>query len=128
LRTCEKLLTTSYELADVLPCKDGHLQAQRNIAITVLVVLLKHIRHAFQRDTRLHKQIKTECITPVAVVCAVQQRDELLRQAVSKGNQSFVELGVRYAAAMVLVEAVEEVAPCGEEAPEAAEGVLVGKL
>jgi hypothetical protein len=94
-----------------------HLQAQRNVPITILIILLKHIRHPLQTNTRLDEQIKTECISSIAVVRAVQQRDELLREAVPEGDEGFVEFDKRDAAAVVLVEAVEEVAPGGEETP-----------
>jgi hypothetical protein len=40
-----------------------------------------------------------------------------LGEAVSEGDEGFVELDVGDAAAVVLVEAVEEVAPGGEETP-----------
>jgi hypothetical protein len=96
------------------------LQAQRNIPIAILIILLKHIRHPLQTNTRLHKQIKTQRIAPIAVVRAIQERDELLGEAVPEGEEGFVEFGKGDAAALVGVEAVEEVAPGGEEAPQAA--------
>jgi hypothetical protein len=99
-----------------------NLQAQRNIAVAVFVVLFKHVRHSLQTDARLHKQVEAHGVLPTAVVGAVQQRDELLREAVSECDEGFVELGVRDAAAVVGVEAVEEAAPGGEEPPEATVG------
>ena len=41
----------------------------------------------------------------------------MLREAVPEGDEGFVEFDKRDAAAVVLVEAVEEVAPGGEETP-----------
>jgi low affinity Fe/Cu permease len=93
------------------------LQTQRNIAIPILVVLLENIRHALQTNARLDEQIETQRIPAAAVVCLIQQRDEALRETVAECDESFVELGERYAAAMIGVEAVEKVAPRGEEAP-----------
>lgn len=94
-----------------------HLQAQRNVSIPVLVILLEYICHALQTDTCLDKQVETERIAAVAVICAVQQSDELLRETVSKGNEGFVEFGIRYTAAVVLVEAIEKSAPGRKEPP-----------
>lgn len=34
------------------------LKAQRNVSITVIVILLEHIRHPLQTDASLHKQVK----------------------------------------------------------------------
>jgi hypothetical protein len=65
----------------------------------------------------LDKQVETQRIAAVAVVCAVEKCDELLGETVSKGDEGFVEFGEGDAARVVLVEAVEEVAPGGEEAP-----------
>lgn len=92
-------------------------QTQRDVPISILIILLKHIRHPLQTDARLHEQIKTQCILPAAIVRAIQQCDKLLAEPVAKRNERFVELGVRYASAMVLIEAVEESAPGGEETP-----------
>jgi hypothetical protein len=95
----------------------NHLQAQRDISITVFVILLEYICHPLQTNARLHEQIETQCIASVAVVRAVQQGDELLGKAVPEGDECFVELGVGYATTMVLVETVEKAAPSREESP-----------
>jgi hypothetical protein len=97
-----------------------NLQAQRNIPVPVLVVLLKDVRHPLQADARLHEQVETQRVAPAPVVRLVQQRDEALREPVPEGDERFVELGVGDCAAVVGVEAVEEAAPRGEEAPQAA--------
>ena len=93
------------------------VQTQRNISIAILIILLKHIRHTLQANARLNKQVEAECVAAVAVVRTVQQRDKLLREAVSESNECFVELGKRYTAAVVLVKAVEERTPRREETP-----------
>jgi hypothetical protein len=118
LRTCEKLLAASL-LATKSPAhySRSNLQAQRNISVPILVILLKHVRHPLQADARLHEQIETQRVAPAPVVRLVQQRDEALREPVPKRDERFVELGVGYRAAVVGVEAVEETAPRGEEAP-----------
>ena len=96
------------------------LQAQRNVAVAVVVVLLKHIRHALQTDARLHEQVEAHVVVAAAVVGAVQQLHELRGEAVPEGDEGVCEFAVRDAAGAVGVEAVEEVAPGGKEAPEAA--------
>jgi hypothetical protein len=54
------------------------LQAQCNVSIPVVIVLLEHVRHPLKTDARLHEQIEAHGVLTAAVVCAVQQRDELL--------------------------------------------------
>lgn len=123
MRTCEKFLAAkTRSLANHITSKRTtvHLQAQRNISIAILVILLKHIRHALQANARLDEQVEAEGVAAVAVIGAVQQRDKLLRQAVSKRNQRLVELRIRYAAAVILVEAIEQSAPRRQETPKAA--------
>jgi hypothetical protein len=121
LRTCQKLLTVHSKLAHIPHSSQllrvSNLQAQSNIPIAILVVLLKHVRHPLQAYTRLDEQVETQRIASVAVVCAVEQCDELLGEAVSEGDEGFVEFRKGDAARVVLVEAVEEVAPGGEETP-----------
>jgi hypothetical protein len=116
------LISTSHPNNRPLRTDLIHLQAQRNIPIAILIVLLKHVRHALEAYARLHKQIEAHGVAPAAIVRLVQQRDEALRQAVAECDERFVEFGVRDGAAVVGVEAVEEAAPCREEAPEAARG------
>lgn len=102
--------------------KKKDLQAQRNIPIPVVIVLLKHVRHTLQTDARLHEQVEAHVVVAAAVVRRVQQLHKLRGQAVPKGDEGVGELAVGNAAGAVGVEAVEEVAPRGEEAPEAALG------
>jgi hypothetical protein len=94
-----------------------NLQAQRDVPVAVVVVLLEDVGHALEADAGLY------VATPV--IGGVQQLDELRREAVAKGDEGVGELVVRDAARVVGVEAVEEVAPGREEAPEAAGGVSV---
>jgi hypothetical protein len=118
LRTCEELLAVA-GLAYTTPNAGGHLQAQCDVTVTVLVVFLEHVRHALQTDAGLDKQIKAHSVVASTVVGAVEQSDKLLGQTVAEGNERFVELGVGYAARVVGIEAVEQAAPCREESPEA---------
>lgn len=97
------------------------LKAQCNISIPVVIIPLKHIRHALQRDTRLNKQIKAHDTLVALVVRAEQQLNKLRAEAVAEGDEGVGELGQGDAAAAVNVEAVEESAPRGEKRPEAAE-------
>ena len=115
MRTCEKLLATN----TVSTCSKSflshsfgcHLQAQRDIAVAILVILLEDVRHPLQANTRLHEQIEAQRVASVAVVRAVQECDERLRETVSEGDEGFVEFSVGYTAGMVLVETVEQAAP-----------------
>lgn len=102
----------------------GNSQAQRNVPVAVVVVLFKHVRHALQADARLHKQVEAHVVVAPAVVRAVQQLDECGGEAVPEGDEGVGELAVGDGAGAVGVEAVEEVAPRGEEAPEAAGDVI----
>jgi len=62
-----------------LPSKtELDLQAQRDVPIAILVVLFKHVRHAFKADARLYEQIEAHCIAPAAVVRLIEECDELL--------------------------------------------------
>lgn len=97
--------------------KEEYSQTQRNIPIPILIILLKHIRHPLQTNTSLHKQIKANRILASPIISAVKQGDELRTEAVAKGNQRFAEFFVRDVARTIDVEAVEELAPGGEEAP-----------
>lgn len=71
-----------------------HLQAQRDITVAILIILLKNIRHSLQTNTCLDEQVETECIAAIAVICAVEQSDELLGKTVSKGDQGFVKFSI----------------------------------
>jgi hypothetical protein len=117
LRTCEELLAVDV-LAFATPNTTGYLQAQCNVAVTVLVVLLEHVRHALQTDAGLDKQIKAHGVVTSTVVGTVEQSDEPRRQTVAKGDEGFVELGVGYAARVIGVEAVEQAAPCRKKSPK----------
>ena len=55
-----------------------NLQAQCDISVPILVVLLEHVRHPLETDARLHEQVKAHGILASTVVGTVQQCDELL--------------------------------------------------
>ena len=59
LRTCQELLAVCVvSILDQARRHDGgfeYSQTQRNVPITILVKLLKNIRHALQTDTSLHE-------------------------------------------------------------------------
>lgn len=48
----------------------GNLQTQGNVAITIVVVLLEHIRHALQTDASLDEQIEAEALGAAYIVAA----------------------------------------------------------
>lgn len=111
-----------------------HLQAQRNIPITIIIILLKHICHALERNARLHKEIKAQHALPPTLVppapsplgiSGKQQLDELRTEPVPKSHQGVLKLPQTDIAAPVHVEAIEEAPPRGQKAPEPAELVKV---
>ena len=55
-----------------------NLQAQCDVSVPILVVLLENVRHPLETDARLHEQIEAHGILATTVVRTVQQCDELL--------------------------------------------------
>jgi hypothetical protein len=96
---------------------EANVQTQRNIPIPILIILFEHIRHALQTNACLDEKIEADGILAAPVVRAVEEGDELRGEAVAKCDEGFAELLVRDATGAVDVEAVEEVAPGGEETP-----------
>ena len=93
------------------------LKAQRDIPIPIIIILLKHIRHPFQNDTTLHKQIETHRPISTLIVRRVQEIDEGGGEPIAEGHERFSVFVQGDVAAAVFIEAVEEGAPGGEEAP-----------
>lgn len=96
-------------------------KAERNVPVSVVVVLFEHVRHALQRDASLHKQVKAHDALVALVVGAEDELDKLRGEAVAERNQGVGELGEGNVAGAIDVEAVKERAPGGEERPQAAE-------
>jgi len=46
-------------------------EAQGDVTISVLIILLEHVRHALQANACLHEQIKADGIFTTPVVCAL---------------------------------------------------------
>lgn len=95
-------------------------QAERNIPIPISIILLENVRHALERNTRLHKQIERQHAAPLDVVRVEQQADVVVTKTVSERDERGRELVERDGAAAVDVEAVEQLAPFRQEAPQAA--------
>lgn len=87
------------------------LKAEGNKAISIIVVFLKDICHALERNTRLHEQIEAHDALAALIVRTEQQVDKLRAESVAKGDEGICEFGQRDVAAAVDVEAVEEGAP-----------------
>ena len=83
------------------------LKAQRNIPISIRVILLKHIRHALERDAALDKQVEAHALVAALVVDAVHHPDERRGQVVPKRHERLAVFVVRDVARAVLVEAPE---------------------
>lgn len=99
----------------------GDLQRQRNIPIPIIIILLKHIRHALQADTALYEEIKADSVLVAPVVRLEHGVHELWRQPVPKGNQRVRVLVHADVPAAVRVEPVEQRPPRCQESPETAE-------
>ena len=97
------------------------LKTKCDISIPVIVILLEHVRHPLQRNTRLHEQVETHDALVPLVVGPEEEFDEARGEAVAEGDEGVGELLKGDVAGAVDVEAVEEGAPGGEEGPEAAE-------
>ena len=93
------------------------LKAQGNIAIPILIILLKHIRHPFQDDAALHKEIKTHLAFARFIIRRVQHLHKSRGEAVAKGYEGVGVLVEGDGPAGVFIKAVEEGAPGGEEGP-----------
>jgi hypothetical protein len=104
----------------IKPTRQKLLKTQRDISVSIIIVLFEHIRHPLQDDATLHKEIETHLPFATLVVRRVEQVDERGGKSVAEGNEGFGVFVERYVSALVLVESVEEGAPCGEEAPESA--------
>lgn len=100
-----------------------NLQTKRNIPIPVIIILLKHIRHPLETNTSLYKQIEAHRPFLPSIIRPEQQRDEVRAQSIAKRNERFSELIERNVARSIDIESVEEVPPCSEEGPKAAEFV-----
>lgn len=87
------------------------LKAQGDVAVSVVVVFLKYIRHALEGNTALNKQVKAHD-TFVALVVGVEEKlDKLGAETVSESNKGVAEFGEGDVAAAVDVEAVEQSTP-----------------
>lgn len=97
------------------------LEAEGDVAIAVVVVLLEDVRHALEGDAGLDEEVEAQLALVALVVGLEEQLDEAVREAVAEGDEGVGELVALDVAGAVRVEAVEEGAPAGEERPEAAE-------
>lgn len=67
-------------------------EAQSDITISVLVILLEHVRHPLEANTCLHKQIKADGVITTPVVRAVQQPYKVVGEAIPKRYKGFAKL------------------------------------
>ena len=92
-------------------------QAKSYIPISILVILLKNVRHPLQADARLHKQIETHGIFVPPVIRSEEELYKLRRQSVSECDERFAELAIGYIARAIGIKLIKEVAPRGEKPP-----------
>lgn len=97
------------------------LEAEGDVAVAVVVVLLEDVGHALEADAGLDEEVEAEDALVALVVGLEEQLDEALREAVAEGDEGVVELVEGDVAALVGVEAVEQGAPRGQEGPQPAE-------
>lgn len=97
------------------------LEAEGDVAVAVLVVLLEDVGHALEGDAGLDEEVEAHDPFAALVVGAEEQVDEALAEAVPEGDQSITELVGADVAAAVGVEAVEERPPRRQERPQPAE-------
>jgi hypothetical protein len=100
--------------------KQCNSQAQCDIAISVIIVFLEDVRHPLETNAGLDEEIEAHGALASPVVGSEQQLDKLGAKAVPKCLESFDKLVERNVPATIGIEAVEEVAPCCEKAPESA--------
>jgi hypothetical protein len=130
LRTCEKLLTTtrrinmsahdSFNTGTKVKTGIRYLQAKSYVPISIIVVLLKHIRHPLQADARLHKQIEAHGLFIPPVIRLEQELHKLWRQSVPECDKRLAELGVGDIAGAIDVKLIKKVAPRSEKPPQSA--------
>lgn len=94
LRTCQKLF-----------------KAQGYIAIPVIVISFKDIRHPLENNTALHKEIKAHVISPTLIIRAEEKSNEGGGEAVAKSYESFRIFGVGDISALVFIKTFKEGAP-----------------
>lgn len=92
-------------------------QAKSYIPISIIIVLLKYVRHPLQADARLYKQIKAHGLFVSSVIRLEQVLHKLRRQSVSECDERLGELAVGDIAGAIDIKFIKEVAPCGEKPP-----------
>lgn len=95
-------------------------KAESNVAVPVIVVLFKDVRHALERDAGLHKEVKAHDALVALIVGAEEKLDKRRGEAVAERDEGVCEFGEGNVAGAIDVEAIKECAPRGEEGPEAA--------
>lgn len=83
------------------------LERQSYIAIPVIIILLKHIRHPLQADAALHKQVEADSALFPLVVVLEQDMHELRAQPVAESHQRIRVLVDADVPASVGVESIE---------------------
>ena len=97
------------------------LETEGDVAVTIIVVLLKDVGHALEADAGLHEEVKAHDALAALVVGRKEQLDEAVAEAVAEGDEGVAELVEADVAALVRVEAVEQRPPRGQKRPQPAE-------
>lgn len=97
------------------------LQGQSYVAVSVIVIFLKHIRHPLQADTALNEEVETDCSFTSFVVCSEEGIHEMGAQPVAKCDKCVCVLVKADISTLVSIKSIKEGAPRRQESPQPAE-------
>lgn len=63
---------------------EGFLQGQSYVAVSVIIIFLKHIRHPLQADAALNEEVETDCSFTPLVICSEESIHEMGAESVAK--------------------------------------------
>lgn len=111
------------------------LEADGDVPIAIIIVALKHIRHALETNTRLHEEIEAHAIqmgalrranvAGLALKRLEEDGDKRRAEPVPERDQRILKLAQIDAPAAVIVEAIKQLAPRSEVPPQRDELVEV---
>lgn len=97
------------------------LKAQRDIAISIVIIALEYISHAPEADACLHEQVKAHAFpsshSTSVVVRVIQHRREGLAQSIAKCQQGLAKFLQTDTPRMILVKPLKQLSPGSEESP-----------
>ena len=91
------------------------LEAEGDVAVAVVVVLLEDVGHALEGDAGLDEEVEAHDALGALVVGVEEELDEAWGEAVAEGDEGVAELIEADVTAAVYVELVEQRAPRRQE-------------